>query len=280
VASILTPALILVLISISISIPRTRQVMHRPSEGSNLEVGNVRLPMRTKFVPAGIKQMGSDAYDMNAFEIITEFPQIGPWKTFHVREKVFRQELVLRCILKNQATPQEMHRARRQVYLQSRINHPQIEHLFMAWEDKTCLYLALEFGGGNTVASMMENRGGTLPEAEIIRALIVPLLKILTLMHHCGLVHGDLRPEIVTFDRGSKAFTLCGFIHVANVHVECLEKSSGRAAYLAPEALEGKGKDAKVGPGRLGITQALDIWALGVMLVQVRVSHTALRIVG
>ncbi|TKR93060.1 hypothetical protein L596_007592 [Steinernema carpocapsae] len=70
-------------------------------------------------------------------------------------------------------------------------DHPNLLHLELAWEEKGLLYLQTELCVGNLEEY---TRLYTLSELEV-RFILKDLLKALAALHHCGLIHFDVKPE-------------------------------------------------------------------------------------
>ena len=92
--------------------------------------------------------------------------------------------------------------------------------------------------------------------------LVARMARALDHIHRAGLVHRDLKPANILIRRGDGSPVLTDFGLARHLHRESLTRTGetvGTPLYMAPEQL--RGERARIGP-------ATDIWALGVILVE------------
>ena len=75
----------------------------------------------------------------------------------------------------------------------ARFDHPNIVRALSVFEHNNTAYMVMRFEEGENLGSLLERRR-TLPEAEI-RAVLLPILDGLALVHGAGFIHRDIKPE-------------------------------------------------------------------------------------
>ena len=63
------------------------------------------------------------------------------------------------------------------------------------------LFLALPLGQQGDLFDEVKRRGGRLPEAEVVQAVLTPYLQALMYLHARGVIHRDVKPENTVFTR-------------------------------------------------------------------------------
>lgn len=87
----------------------------------------------------------------------------------------------------------------------AKFNHPNIVRVNRYFEAHNTGYFVMDHEAGGSLRSLLRNRPDTFTEDEIV-ALILPLCKGLTELHHAGLIHRDIKPEnIIIRPDGSPA---------------------------------------------------------------------------
>ena len=147
-------------------------------------------------------------------------------------------------------------RLQREVALLGRLRHPGLVRLVDSGTVEGHGYLVMELLEGGTLEDRL--RLGPLAPAEV--AEVVTTLAVgLDHVHASGVVHRDVKPANVLFDRDGVAhlgdFGIAQWFETATLTSN--GTTLGTAAYMAPEQLRG---DA-VGP-------AADVWALGAVAIE------------
>jgi Tfp pilus assembly protein PilF len=142
-------------------------------------------------------------------------------------------------------------RLRREVRVQSALDHPSLAKLVDAGEEGASTYVASALLAGSPLRRRLAS--GPLPAAGVLE-LGAKLASIVAHAHESGLVHGGLKPENVLLDeQGEPRVTDFGLTRALGL--ESPEPET--VAYLAPE--QATAADAVVDP-------RADVWSIGAIL--------------
>ncbi|KAG0651271.1 Serine threonine-kinase HSL1 [Hyphodiscus hymeniophilus] len=143
----------------------------------------------------------------------------------------------------------------REVAIMKLIQHPNIMRLYDIWENRTEIYLVLEYVDGGELFGVI-TANGKLTETEAITYLR-QILAGVGYCHSLNICHRDLKPENILLTKAGQIkvadFGMAA-LHQAPGHK--LETSCGSPHYAAPEVVKG-------GAYRGDKT---DIWSLGIIL--------------
>src|SRR5581483_601177 len=147
-------------------------------------------------------------------------------------------------------------RFRREIDLLTKLDHPNIVHLYEAGAHDNSLYYAMEYVEGRDFAELLEAQG-RLPWAEVLDVAI-QVCAALKHAHDRGIIHRDLKPSnLLRADRdGLVKLTDFGVARAfADKHLTRTGAIIGTAEYLSPEQAEGK-----------PATKRSDLYSLGCVL--------------
>ena len=113
------------------------------------------------------------------------------------------------------------------------MRHPFIVNINFAFHDKKKLYLGLDLKLGGDMRYHMLKRKFSEPELKFILAC---LLQAIGYLHSKSILHKDIKPENILFDRNGYAF-LTDFGTATLLRAENSGDSSGTPGYMAPEAI-------------------------------------------
>lgn len=165
--------------------------------------------------------------------VVLKFPQPGARDEAEVTRRFLREEWIIR-----------------------RLNDPHFVSLKpLAPGRRQALYSVMEYQPGENLARRIKRKHG-LPPKEA-RAIGLQLLEVLGSLHQQGIVHRDVRPSNLLYDKASKRLLVLG---LGASHVEALQEdapnlSASTLSYAAPEVLRGG-----------AATERSDIYAAGVTL--------------
>lgn len=177
-----------------------------------------------------------------------------------------------RVALKTLATemrddPGQLERLLMEEWIAQRLNHGHVASARPPHHERHCLYTAMEFIEGRTLAQWM--RDNPRPTLETVRAIVEQVASGLQAFHRLEMIHRDLRPANVMIDyEGTAKLIDFGSTRVSGV-MEMFpgtidEGPLGTAAYSAPEYfLERQG------------TARSDIYSLGVITYQMLTGQLA-----
>ena len=140
----------------------------------------------------------------------------------------------------------------------SRLTHPNIVPVFEADVQDQQPYLVFEYVPGQTLATILSQRGA-LPPTEAV-ALTMDVLDALLVAHAAGVVHRDLKPSNVMVDAAGRArvmdFGIAARTKGAHDTLSAVP-DAGTPGYMSPEAVQ-----------RAPITPQMDIFSLGLVLAE------------
>jgi serine/threonine protein phosphatase PrpC len=129
-------------------------------------------------------------------------------------------------------------------WIARRVDSPHVVKTWPGERPRTCLFVAMEFIDGQTLAQWM--RDNPRPPLDSVRSIIEQLAQGLQALHRREMLHQDLRPENVMIDPQGTV----KLIDLATAHVEGLAEYQrdalvsgvpGTLQYTAPEYLLGQG---------------------------------------
>uniref|UniRef100_A0A2I3TU63 non-specific serine/threonine protein kinase n=1 Tax=Pan troglodytes TaxID=9598 RepID=A0A2I3TU63_PANTR len=167
-------------------------------------------------------------------------------------EKQSKFILALKVLFKAQLEKAGVeHQLRREVEIQSHLQHPNIIRLYGYFHDATRVYLILEYTPLETVNTELQKLSKF--DEQRTATYITELASALSYCHSKPVIHRDIKPENLLL--GS-----AGELEIANFgwseHAPSSRRTTlcGTLDYLPPEMIEGQIHDEKV-----------DLWSLGVL---------------
>jgi WD40 repeat protein/serine/threonine protein kinase len=153
-------------------------------------------------------------------------------------------------------TPEFVRRFAEEAQVIASLEHPHIVPLHDFWRDPAGAFLVMRWMGGGS----LEDHKGQRWEMDDIGRIFGQLAEALGYAHSAGIVHRDVKPANVLFDRAGNAYL--GDFGLAVVGIDTGSNQETRRAtlqppYASPEVLHGEGP-----------TIASDIYGLGVLLAE------------
>jgi serine/threonine-protein kinase len=150
-------------------------------------------------------------------------------------------------------------RFRREMEIDSKLDHPGIQHSYDLGEDRSRPYLVLEYIDGITLREVLRTeRNLPIPRAVDVA---VQLASAMGSAHALGIAHRDLKPEnVLVTPQGRVVVTDFGIALMTGARRltwRWLTSTMGTPDYMAPEQVEGKRGDART-----------DVYALGIILFE------------
>jgi serine/threonine-protein kinase len=189
---------------------------------------------------------------------------------------LFDARRALKLLKPGETDAETLRRFRREAELLSRLEHPNLVHIYEFGEDPGtgCQYYTMDFIEGRTLAQIhpdwLESTpdGGTPADArslEQIRRYFLEVLSALGRLHSTGIVHRDIKPQNVFVDAHGRA--VLGDLGVAKLSSAAGETQKGvvpgTPLYMAPEQSL-----------RFEVTTRTDLFSLGLALYRVLTGRT------
>lgn len=157
-------------------------------------------------------------------------------------------------------------RFKREVQASARLNHPNIITVYDVDLDHSPPYVVTELLLGGTLHDYV--RQETPRDWKSILGILYPLGQALAYAHKVGVVHRDLKPQNIMFDK-NKQIKLVDFGLARRNDDPSLTNTGvafGTVGYMSPEQAKGKNVDART-----------DIFALGIVLTEIILGRNPLR---
>eukprot|EP01017_Pseudomicrothorax_dubius_P043513 TRINITY_DN7263_c0_g1_i4.p1 TRINITY_DN7263_c0_g1~~TRINITY_DN7263_c0_g1_i4.p1 ORF type:complete len:301 (+),score=41.13 TRINITY_DN7263_c0_g1_i4:516-1418(+) len=174
-------------------------------------------------------------------------------QVFLARERASKFVVALKTLSKAELKRHKVeHQVRREIEIQSHLDHPNVLRMYGFFWDTKNIYLILEYApGGELFREIQRAPGKRFDEATASRYLR-QIASALDYLHSKGVIHRDIKPENLLNCQGTLKISDFGWsIHAANVPRKTL---CGTLDYLSPEMVEGRAHDYTV-----------DLWCLGVL---------------
>ena len=193
-----------------------------------------------------------------------------------VDPELFEARRALKLLKPGEADGETLRRFRREAELLSRIQHPNLIHIYEFGEDPGtgCSFYTMDYIEGHTLAQVQPEwltsraDGAGAPDvrslAEIVR-YFQEILSALSRLHAEGVVHRDIKPQNVFIDAQGRA--VLGDLGIAKAPAAAAETQKGEMPgtplYMAPEQSLS-----------LAVTTRTDLFSLGLSLYRVLTGRT------
>jgi eukaryotic-like serine/threonine-protein kinase len=193
------------------------------------------------------------------YQILEEIGRGGMGIIYRARQGHSRRIVALKRILSYHADSQEtLTRFRRETAAAANLDHPNILPIYEVSESEEGLpFFSMKFAGGG---SLLEAAPALRSDSRHVVALMAKVSRAVQYAHVRGILHGDLKPENIMFDRRGEPmvsdFGLAKWLDTTSNLTRTLT-IFGTPGYIAPEQVNGAA--GKLTPGA-------DIYSLGAIL--------------
>ncbi|CAI4044665.1 hypothetical protein SKDZ_11G1090 [Saccharomyces kudriavzevii ZP591] len=150
----------------------------------------------------------------------------------------------------------------REIVIMKLISHANVMALFEVWENKSELYLVLEYVDGGELFDYLVSKG-KLPEREAIH-YFKQIVEGVSFCHSFNICHRDLKPENLLLDKKNRKIKIADFGMAAlELPNKLLKTSCGSPHYASPEIVMGRPYHG--GPS--------DVWSCGIVLFALLTGH-------
>lgn len=150
----------------------------------------------------------------------------------------------------------------REIVIMKLISHANVLGLYEVWENKSELYLVLEYVDGGELFDYLVSRG-RLCEREAVH-YFKQIIQGVSYCHAFNICHRDLKPENLLLDKKNSTIKIADFGMAAlEVSNKLLQTSCGSPHYASPEIV--MGKQYHGGPS--------DVWSCGIILFALLTGH-------
>lgn len=196
-------------------------------------------------------------WSLDDFGFIKELGQGRFGKVVKARELHTNYTVALKILQKSQLSNMNAEiQLRREIEIQSELDHPNILRLYGFFYDNTRIYLILEFASGGELYKKLKACGGTFDESRAARYTY----SLASAVRHChskGVIHRDIKPENLLLDEQDNLKIADFGWSVHAVRNNRRGTVCGTLDFLAPEMCEGERYDASI-----------DVWSIGILLFE------------
>lgn len=153
---------------------------------------------------------------------------------------------------------------KREIEIQYRLKHENINQLYGYFHDTKNVYLLLEYAENGEFYKFLSKNRGKIPESQC-KIYVQQIAKALAYMHRRFVYHRDIKPENILMNSKDKLI-LADFgsaVHAPPPHESLRYTMCGTPEYLSPEMLLGSGHDS-----------TLDMWSLGILTYEILYGRT------
>ncbi|CCF57968.1 hypothetical protein KAFR_0D03200 [Kazachstania africana CBS 2517] len=150
----------------------------------------------------------------------------------------------------------------REIVIMKLISHPNVMGLYEVWENKSELFLVLEYVDGGELFDYLVSRG-KLSEREAVH-YFKQIIEGVSYCHSFNICHRDLKPENLLLDKKINTIKIADFGMAAlELPNKLLVTSCGSPHYASPEIVMGKSYHGSPS----------DVWSCGIILFALLTGH-------
>jgi tRNA A-37 threonylcarbamoyl transferase component Bud32 len=203
------------------------------------------------------------------YELLEELGRGGMGVVYRARHTRLRREAALKLLLDaERASPEELHRFRREAEVVARLEHPYIVPIYETGLCDGIPYLCMKLiEGGNLRRAVAQGRWpvGEQEAQRRVAALLVKIARAVHYAHQRGILHRDLKPSNILLDERDEPHVTDFGLARRLSDGTCLTQTGaiiGTPCYMSPEQAA----------GARDITTAADVYSLGAILYELLTS--------
>lgn len=153
-------------------------------------------------------------------------------------------------------------RFQREARSMAQLSHPCLVGVYDFSADRDAVFLIMELITGGTLRELLAERGPMPPHAAV--AVMRQVLTGLSVAHHAGMIHRDLKPDNVLINTDHRVkLADFGLVRAASKAQATSNHIVGTVSYLSPEQVTGE-----------ELTPASDVYSAGIMLFELLTGST------
>ena len=190
------------------------------------------------------------------YELIEEVGRGGQGVVYRARQKNLKRIVALKLIgLGSWATDAHLKRFRREAEAAASLDHSGIVPIYEFGERDGCCYFSMKLVEGEKLEEVIKRAPISADRAA---HWIAKLARIVQHAHGRGILHRDIKPGNILFDRnGEPHLTDFGLARLLEAQSDVTSEFSGTPSYMAPEQAKNE-----------ALTPATDVYGLGAVLYQ------------
>ncbi len=231
------------------------------------DTGDVKVESPLPEEPAPIIQSpekdGTSVMSRQSYEQFKQFELLavgGHGEVYRGQDTETGRQVVIKRLKPELVTqnPKMVARFLREAEALRQLNHPNIVEMLAAYETEDGAIIVMEYVAGGSLRDLLQKQ----PQLPLFQALNIALelADALSRTHHLDIIHRDLKPDnVLLAANGAPRLTDFGIAHMTQSETRLTQEGvlMGTAAYLSPEAFQGRVLDGRS-----------DIWSFGVMLYE------------
>ena len=181
----------------------------------------------------------------------------------------------VKCLTKAGLSVRQRESQQRELSLHARVaGHPGVVRMHNVVETADALFVVLDYCPGGDLFGMIVEQRRYLAQDALVRSVFVQVVDALAFCHGRGVFHRDIKPENILCLDGVGARVVLADFGLATDDAASPEFGCGSAFYMSPEC---QGPRVTGWPAQAYLTAASDVWALGVLLVNLACARNPWR---
>ena len=191
------------------------------------------------------------------YRVIDRIGAGGMADVYLAHDELLGREVAVKILHERFASDEEfVERFRREASAAAQLSHPNVVAIFDRGSWNGTYYIAMEYVPGQTLKSLIRERGPLPPDEAI--DIAIQVLRAASFAHRHGVIHRDIKPHnVILGEEGRVKVTDFGIARAGNSEMTHTGSIMGTAQYLSPEQAQGA-----------EVTAAADIYAVGVLLYE------------